>query len=422
MDASALEPDEAAKRKLHHILRDFAPSKSERRWVGRSIRVAVHSESFAVPELAIAALKWVGFNDSGPHDKTAWCMEGRYRNTPIALASTKFGLRVFVDGPAQSDGASGAAEFDDVASGAVVFTGTDDLEDKPELRSLVDGFISQIMAGAKVFDRHVMSPLVDTQVTSGNVTLMNQSERLRGAYNYFRWQAQAFLDGHGEEGLRRAMTDMGERAASQTGQTWFFTPFLTRTQMQYCLTAMATAYFSWLEHVLVLSLPFGSWEPEQADITKVISSTWTEKWALVIPASIRSERPLAALKEAAEEFRHLDVHGGFGKGNRSLLVHTPMGALPARLTSGARAIKASVVPEAPISFADACEIFDATDTFLRSGPLSLQMRWIDSGLQVPFDAETRRSFRDAIAGGPDAFEVLVATAVELEDRMMNFDY
>lgn len=81
-----------------------------------------------------------------------------------------------------------------------------------------------------------------------------------------------------------------------------------------------------------------------------------------------------------------------------------------------------MVPEAPISFADACEIFDATDTFLRNGPLSLPLRWIQSGLQVPFDAETRRSFRDTIAEGPDAFEVLVATAVVLEDRMMNFAY
>lgn len=327
MDVSALEADEGAKLNLHHILRDFAPSKSGRRSVGRSVRVPVQSEAFAVPELAIAALKWVGFNDSGPHDKTAWCMEGRYRDTHIALASTKFGLRVFVEGPAHGDSTGGAAELDDAASGSVAFTGTDDLEDKPELRSLVDGFISHVMAGAKVFDRHVMSPLVDAQVTSGDVTLMNQSARLRGAYSYFRWQAQAFLDGHGDEGLRRAMTDM-ERAASQTGQTWFFTPFLTRTQMQYCLTAMATAYFSWLEHVLVLSLPFGSWEPEKTDITKVISSTWVNKWAFVIPASNRSERPLAALKEAAKEFRHLDVHGGFGKGNRSLLVHTPMGGCP----------------------------------------------------------------------------------------------
>lgn len=145
------------------------------------------------------------------------------------------------------------------------------------------------------------------------------------------------------------------------------------------------------------------------------------KWERVIPTTPESTEAFDRLKIAVEEFRNLDAHGGFGKKARSLLIHTPVGAVPARLTEGADAIRATVIPDTPTTFPQACAVFDATDEFLRRGPLADAIRWIEAGIQVPFNAEHRTMFKDAMNDGADAFEELVDRFAELEDRVNNFE-
>lgn len=149
---------------------------------------------------------------------------------------------------------------------------------------------------------------------------------------------------------------------------------------------MSTGYFSWLEHILVLALPFTSWEPADRRVTDLIGDSWADKWRYVIGSDAPdAKKTLKTLTKAAEQFRNLDAHGGFGKKEQSLLVHTPIGALPARLTEGADAIRASVISEAPGTFPEECAVFDEVDTFLRTGPLHLAMtldrRWNASAVQ-----------------------------------------
>jgi hypothetical protein len=89
---------------------------------------------------------------------------------------------------------------------------------------------------------------------------------------------------------------------------------------------------------------------------------------------------------------------------------------------GRSAIKATVISEAPSTFPEACEVFDAVDKFLRTGPLSDAFVWIEGGLQVAFHAEHREQMREAIAQGSEAFLEEVERFAELEDRINNFEY
>lgn len=171
-------------------------------------------------------------------------------------------------------------------------------------------------------------------------------------------------------------------------------PLFLPTNVGYCLTAMASAYFSWLEHVLVLALPFTAhWDPAEKPVTKAIGDSWSDKWRYVLREAMvapdgEAKRIFDLLSNAAEQFRNLDAHGGFGKKEQSLLVHTPMGAIPARLAEGAGAIKATVISEAPSTFPEACDVFDNVDAYLRRGPLQEAFVWVEGGLKSRFTLTT----------------------------------
>lgn len=483
MDFDALEPNVETAHILTRILADFAADDPEQPWTDGEVRIAVPADQFPIPELALAALRWVGYVPQHWDDKTAWRLGGRFRDRNVALSSTKFGLRFMVESDASDvshkwldvdeveveqdadvddvdktndvnqlgelgevgditevDGATsvsnkvgGAPEWRDEVDELLLsmarrrrvprrFSATrHNLSDGPDLKAFLDDFLADLSKAVRVFDKHVFSKLVKDQVSAGNVTLLNQSGRLRGAYGYFRWQAQALIDGHGDNDLRQQMAGMGFLAAGGKSGENFFMPFVADNQLGYCLTAMASAYFSWLEHVLVLALPFTDWEPEDRSITDVIGDKWSLKWSRVVPDTPESEEAFDRLKVAVEEFRNLDAHGGFGKKERALLIHTPVGVLPARLTEGADAVRATIIPDTPAGFPQACAVFDATDEFLRTGPLSAAMTWIEGGLQVPFNGDHRRMLKVAMSEVDEPFEETVNRYAQLEDRINNFE-
>lgn len=427
MDITSLQPDEETQRILRHILAEFAPDDPARPWKQGELRSPAQEADFPVPELARAALVWAGFvNQRGWDEKTAWRVGGRFRGTNVSFVSTKFGLKVMVETDRQL---TPTEDQPFTPPPGVIASTRVDLRSEPDLAALVSDFTAAVRKAAQVFGSRVLNDLVQSQVESGNVTLVNQNGRLRGAYNFFRWQGHALIDGHGEADIRQEMVGVAVRAAGGDPETnHHFLPFFTPVNVGYCLTAMASAYFSWLEHVLVLALPFTPhWDPRDKPVTKAIGDPWSDKWRYVLRDAMAApnsdaKRTFDLLSNAAEQFRNLDAHGGFGKKEQSLLVHSPMGAIPARLAEGASAIKATVMSEAPSTFPEACEVFDEVDEFLRTGPLSNAFVWIEGGLQVAFNAEHRERMREAIAQGSEAFLEEVERFAELEDRINNFEY
>lgn len=425
VDMKALTPGEEAQRVLERILHEFTPTSPTQPWVGGEMRMSVAELDLPVPELARTALDWAGYKNQRWEEKTAWRRDGTFRGRNVSLASTKFGLRfcVEMDAPGTTaDHSADASAPDDPPT----FARSGDVQlsedEEASFVALRKDFVGALRKAARVFDKHVLAKLVDAQVAAGSLTLLNQNGRLRGGYQFFRWQAQAFIDGHGDPRVRKDMVAMASFAAG--GQPGNFADFLfIPMNVGFCLNAMSTAYFSWIEHILVLTLPFTDWDPADYTVTSLIGNTWSEKWKRVIGiADPDAKRTFDKLTQAAERFRNLDAHGGFGKGEQALLVHTPAGTIPARLTEGANAIRATVISEAPSTFPEACAAFDEVDVFLRNGPTRLAMLWIEGGLQVPYDDQHRREIAEAMRQGEDAYVQVVDRFAELEDRINNFEW
>lgn len=371
---------------LDRLLGDFGPRDDQT----GDFHVFRVNDQLPLLQPARLALLGAGFAPRWGGDKTAWELEGTFRGVDIVLADTLYGPRLWVT--ERFDGESTAFVLEAAA---------------------------RIAKAGSFVEKYVLAPHVTAQTQAGNVTLLNIAARLHGGYQYFRWQAQGLTDGHGDIEVRKQLIDNARQAARIEN----FGPWFLASNVGFCITAMTTAWFSWLEHVLVLMLPFGTWMPSDAPIQQVIGDTWVKKWRRVIGLDTPEAKAVYdSLSQTAEQFRNRDAHGGFGKGDAAILVHAPGGPMPARLSAGLDDILASALPPPDTGLTEVVTAFDAAEAFLRSGESRFAMQWIDGGLDVTFDARTRADVRAAMSAGDDSFEAALDRWSQAQDRANNYEF
>lgn len=234
-----------------------------------------------------------------------------------------------------------------------------------------------------------MAATAGDTLNAGDATVVNQHWHLRRAYDYFRKRAT-------DPDL---VEDVHESGESETGK--WSTLLLGRNVMalnaSHDLVAAISAFLSMLEHDLVLSLPFVGFDPSKDELTKIIGDRWGEKWRRVV-GHVDPEAVRQRLAEVVERWRNPYSHGGFEKGHgATVYLHTPdLGALPVGLTG---------IRDRPLfSFHSASEtdiegvfvLFDEIEDYL-GGVLQPAIRWIDSGLDVRFDAAFRAEIVHSLA-------------------------
>jgi hypothetical protein len=332
----------------------------------------------------------------GRAEKLSWEFPFTFRGRPCSIASEKFGLRLYLG----KDPAGGPDAATD--SAAVART-----------------VVSKLSAAVRCLERHVLSVLGADQVAEGNLTVHNQAGRLRGTYEYFRRLATDAYAGRGI--LARDHDERSDR-----------TPFLDRfrfvaeqTEGLDAAMAMTVAYFSLLEHLLVLVLPATDFDPSAEPVTAFIRLRLLEKWDRVF--GVAGGPPARKLRErlhrCAEQWRNPYGHGGFDKRNGTLSFHVPgVGALPVLLSDIRTHPSFRFVPGREDSFDQLCALFDEIDEWLRTGPVAPGMFWAESGLDVPFDAKSVAGFRKAVHSGQVTYEEFVMARSHAEDIAANMDW
>jgi hypothetical protein len=383
-------PEEAAGERLSKTsLRDFGPPipHAARDYDLPSYRLTLRPHEAPIPVLLRYALTLIGIPHSGPGEKVAWWMTFTYKGYPCELAHQKFGLRLRIGGDLTEEQAG----------------------------DLLTEMRKKLVSAVKTVEDVLAATASDT-LNAGNVTVVNQHRQLRRAYDYFR-----------ERALNPDLVeDVHESGTSEGGGTW--SSFLLGKNVMamhafHDLVAAISAFVSSLEHDLVLALPFLDFDPTTDDLTKIIGDRWGEKWRRVVghsdPEAVRLRERLA---EVVERWRNPYSHGGFEKGHgATIYLHTPgLGALPVGL-SGIR--------ESPLfSFHAASEtdikgvfaLFDETDAYLAK-TIPNAMAWIDSGLEVRFDAEFMAQVVGCIES-KGSLEKLIDSHAYYADMVANMDY
>jgi len=381
---SAPQADQALGESIARVLRGFVPEWAD----DRPALPYGGTRDVAFVELPIPRLvQWVlkeclGAKDGGRWEKVAWIFWFTYRDRPFNLAFTKFGLRL-----------SGSAESVE------------------EFTQLAAEIVRKLDVAARIAEREVFQPFADQQMAAGSLTILNDSWRLREMYEYFRAVAEKGLSDEEVQVLKR-----GDG----------FTRIFVRDDHRFRYSvALVEAYFGWLEYVLVLCWPFCSYRPGVDDVRRFIGDHWGDKFKKLFDVSTDREAKCHydALRNLAEEYRNTFAHGGFGRHQRGILVHVPGGApIEAGLSDIRNRPHFEFAPIPEESLADIAEALDAVDGWLRTGPAHFGMKWIEAGLDVPFDAKSVQEHVAAMGGGEDAFELSMKRWSHLANRAANMDW
>jgi hypothetical protein len=369
-------------------LRDFGPPipHEERDYDLPSYRVTLLPQEAPIPVLLRHALTLIGIRHYGPGEKVEWWVTFTYKGYPCELAHQKFGLRLRIGGDLTEDQAG----------------------------DMLTEIRKKLGSAVKIVEALLAETASDT-LNAGNVTVVNQHQKLRQAYDYFRGRATN----------PDVVDDLSESGTNEFGSwsTFLLGKNVMAMHAFHDLVAAISAFVSSLEHDLVLALPFLDFDPTVDDLTQIIGDRWGEKWRRVMghsdPEAVRLRERLATV---VERWRNPYSHGGFEKGHgATLYLHTPgLGALPIGLSGIRDSPLFSFHAASDTDIEGVFALFDEIDAYLGK-TIPHAMEWIDSGLDVRFDAVFIAQVVGCIES-EGALESLIDAHAHTADMIANMDY
>jgi hypothetical protein len=323
------------------------------------------------------------FPHAGRDEKIAWSIPVLFRGVPFVLTYLKFGLRIYPLSPAGN----------------------------PDVTPELLGRLKRIV---HIVDK-LVQPFADEQVTQGNVTFANRHSLFRHMYTFLREKAEAAY----------TAPPPPSEPILRDGQVvgWHSRPMQPEWEGFFFAAPTLDAYFSLLEHTLVLLLPFTEFQIGRDNIVHFITSSWAAKFKRVfdVAVNVEAQNIFHALNTLRRSLRNPLSHGGADEDAQHVLYFhfKGVGALPLSLSRHKHSIHFSIVPIPSKSFTQVCETLDSVDRFLRDGPLALAMRYVEAGLDVAFDAKTLQEYRTAMESEASMNEFIEATewVVDQADNM-----
>lgn len=351
---------------------------------------------FPVPELVLFALReGMGWKWHGHGEKVRWTVRGTIDGHRVAFEHQKFGFTVFLP------------------------------EDRPELKARVEGQLRAALCEVESY----LSAFAEGQVDRGEVVIANRFSEFDHRYRFHRGLADAAYgfeleppDADAEIGgdtaararlFSRSMTERLHSLATSQREAFFHS------------TAMIDAYFSCLEHRLVLLRAFSGRPFAQGEVLTLLSMRWGDKLreVLGLPYSTEAAEIIGRLRGIKERIRNPFAHGGVENDKGSIFFHLPMvGMIPANFSRFGDSIRFSVIPVEADDHADACATFDALDAILGSGALASAHQFVRWGVDPNFDTAHSTEYAEAIAEGPDVVEAYIDAWSRRWEDFQNMDH
>lgn len=352
------------------------------------VGIEIPAELKPQPFMVFIALVHFGeFDWWGRSEKTAWEIPVTFEGIPFLLAHRKFGFYV--------TGLRGKLPDKETTKRMLV-----------RLKQLI-----------KLTDKMV-EPLARQQIQAGNATITNCFWKLTYLYGFYRKKAKAAFSRKPPKAKFLPVTEKRKFAVTT------FDAFKPEREGFYYSVGMVDAYFSRLEHLLIVVLPFVGFDPRSEDLQEMIGSQWSEKYKRVF--DINSDRVAKKFYDRLivikERYRNTLSHGWFEKDGASLFFHMPVvGAIPLYLSGAHQSIHYSLFPLMRTSFEEICELFDEFDKYLRSGALKYAMKYVEAGLDSAFDEKSLRKYKEAMKSSK-SFKDFIEHQSYLTDMYVNMDW
>ena len=351
--------------------------------------------AFPVPEMVLFALRNImGWRWNGPGEKVRWSVYGSVLSEPVGFELAKFGFTIL------------RVPGHKVPQGRIV------------------GQLSDAMR----LIEEILEPMAMYQAQVGEVGIANRFGEFDARYGFFRDNAQSAFARAKEPPLLPK-----RRNSSKTGPEivgGMIAPLLNHIHAAqregfFHASAMVDAYFSALEHRLIMLRAFTGQPLEERGLLSFLDKSWDDKLRTILPlgADHAAGVTFGRLRRIKERLRNPLSHGGVENDGGSLFFHLPgIGALPANFSSFADSARFSFMPIEDASFEDCCSVLDAMDQLLSTGPLELPNEFLRGGVDPSFDAQTLAEYAEAVDGGAEAVDHWIESWSREWDAHANMDY
>lgn len=387
---------EVLRRRLERRLAGFSAQVPESAAAG-AVSYRPRRDLFPVPELVLFTLRDVlGWRWLGPWEKTRWTVYGSVDGQRIAFELRKFGFTIHIP------------------------------KDQPELGTRVEGQLRQALREVEVYLR----PFAKAQVDRGEAMIINRFAEFDERYRFHRDLAAAAYR-RGKETPPVADPSPGKDEQDRLGSislaiTAQINDSLSADRQGFFhSTAMIDAYFSCLEHRLVLLRAFMGRAFVANEVLDLLSMGWDDKLKLVLPKPLprAAGQLLGRMRRIKERIRNPFAHGGVENDQGSIFFKLPkIGAVPANFTRFGDSVRFTFLPIDADDHADSCSVFDALDTLLSSGDLAGPDQFLKGGVDPVFDALHTSEYARALAGGSAAIDDYIDGWSRRWEQHVNMDY
>ncbi|MFB3906124.1 MAG: hypothetical protein ACE15E_21980 [Acidobacteriota bacterium] len=344
---------------LRQILRDFSPATSEDWKIAEAKCLPVEFDKTELLSymtfFSLVLVVGCTYADR-PMEKTSWAILVRFRGVLFDIELGKFGLRI--------------------------------KSEKPADRQITEELVAKLRRSMPLMDV-LLDPVIAGQVQNGAISLPNYYHVLLQRYEFFRDLAIASFN-------KPVPPFPLQECKSGKAVPWDL--YLPDREGFYYGSAAIDSFFSWLEHLLLLVLPFVC-QRDVPLLMRLMASSWDRRLRVVwdLKTDRKAKCLYDSLKAVKERFRNSVAHGYLEKGSRSFQVHVPgYGAVPASLSGFTRTIHYSVFPLPAASFTEVISLFDAVSRYLEEGPSHFGFLYAESGLPVHFDERSCRQYSEAM--------------------------
>lgn len=336
-----------------------------------------------------------GYPNLGMFEKVLWEIPIFYKGVQFVLAHKKFGFTISANEKKEN--------YESIAFEAMV-----------------------LIHKAIPFTEVLVNPIIHEKVNEGNITIDSKYTKMRNRYLFFREKAL-----HGESGDEKKYEELkGGSGISNfkdgdSYQAHYNLMSRYSSAKTYYLLAMIDAYFSLLEHISILLLPFvKEIKIKEIKLDHFIGLTWKAKLRMILQYKINksASKYLEILDEIKEQIRNPASHDDYFKNGSSFFVHiSGTGAIPFTLTKTQQNFKFSDVSKSFITIENIVRHFDEFDQYLETSNTSFGMMYIKRDLPVAFDSKSVATCRRRIRSEKSTRKYIEDTVREIENAM-NMDW
>lgn len=331
---------------------------------------------FPVPELVLFMMRNVmGWEWSGHGEKVRWTVYGSFKGFPVFFEHRKFGFAIGMKGG--------------------------DAKDRQRL-------VNQLKTALKHVETF-LAPIAKHHVSLGEASIANRFSEFDSRYRFFREKAdKAYAKANRKPRKRKAKGEEGTDLVSS-----FMSDMMSGMNRMieanhegfYYSTAMVDAYFSLLEHRLVLLRAFSGKPLASGELLEFLGGKWDVKLNQIVSDATPSAEPLGKMRDIKERIRNPFAHGGFENDGGSIFFHLPrVGAIPTNFSRFGNSVRFSFIPIEQEDHADVCAIFDSLDELLTTGPLERPHWLMDAGIDPSYDEDHIKEYHAAISGTEEDLE------------------